>query len=403
MLTLAGHGRKPKKQHAPHGSGSIWWNPKRKRFEGKIRLIDTRGQRVRPTFYGKTRSEVREQFEQAKRDVADGLILDADNLTVEEHFEEWLRERRRKIAPNTASKYTNHTSNHIIPSLGRVKLADLNYRHINRFYSYLESKGLSPTTQADVASVLSMGLNDAVRKGLIRENPALKVTRPQADDEPARFLTPDEWRLWQEAARGERLEEMYHLAYWTGLRPSELLGLPWKSADLERRTLTVAQALHESGELIWIGKLKTKTSYRTISLSDEAMAALKRQRARQLAEKLKAGPKWRRPAVKPPYSNDLVFATADGNWLRRSTIYKYDLARVRERTSLHDVGLHTFRHTHAAVLIHMGATALEVQERLGHKDVAFTLKKYGHLFPGADGRAARLLDDFARRLAQGEE
>jgi len=50
-------------------------------------------------------------------------------------------------------------------------------------------------------------------------------------------------------------------------------------------------------------------------------------------------------------------------------------------------------------MIHMGANALEVQRRLGHKDVAFTLKKYGHLFPNADERVARLMDAFAAKLA----
>src|SRR5690606_27596422 len=257
---------------------------------------------------------------------------------------------------------------------------------------------LSATTRTDIARVLSMGVNDAVRKGLIRENPVHKVEGPQYEEEEARYMTPEEQAAFLEAARGERLEEFYILGLHTGLRPSELLGLPWENVELEQGKLRVAQALHESGADIWIGRLKYESPYRTISLGREAVAALKRRRARQLQDKLKAGKDWSPPKVEKPYSGNLVFTTETGGWLRRSTIYKHDLARVRERSGLHDVGLHTLRHTHAANMIHMGANALEVQRRLGHKDVAFTLKKYGHLFPNADERVAQLMDAFAASL-----
>src|SRR5690606_25524029 len=224
------------------------------------------------------------------------------------------------------------------------------------------------------------------------ENPVHKVEGPEYEEEEARYMTPEEQAAFLEAIKGERLEELYILGLHTGLRPSELLGLPWENVDLEQGKLRVAQALHESGSAIWIGRLKSEHSYRTISLGREAIAALKRQRVRQLQEKLKAGPKWSPPPVEKPYSGNLVFTTETGGWLRRSTIYKYDLARVRERSGLHDVGLHTLRHTHAANMIHMEIGRASCRERVGHKDVAFTLKKYGHLYPHADERVPQPMD-----------
>src|SRR5690606_28699837 len=121
------------------------------------------------------------------------------------------------------------------------------------------------------------------------------------------------------------------------------------------------------------------------------------RRVRQLQEKLKAGSSWEPPQVAKPYSGNLV-TTETGGWLRRITIYKYELARLRERPGLHDVGPNTLRHMHAANMIHMGANVLEIQQRLGHRAVTFTLKKYGHFFPDGHEGAARLMDQFAASL-----
>jgi integrase len=56
------------------------------------------------------------------------------------------------------------------------------------------------------------------------------------------------------------------------------------------------------------------------------------------------------------------------------------------------VGLHTFRHTHAALLIAAGVDIKTVQRRLGHENVSITLQIYGHLLPGQDERAAQAMD-----------
>src|SRR5690606_11632793 len=114
-----------------------------------------------------------------------GRNIEVNRITVKEHFEGWLREKSRKLRPNTLSKYKGHTSTHIIPHLGRVRLTDLNYRHINGFFDTLAelqrkdgSPRLGPGTQSDIANVLAMGLNDAVAKGIIPQNPVHLVERP---------------------------------------------------------------------------------------------------------------------------------------------------------------------------------------------------------------------------------
>jgi integrase len=59
-----------------------------------------------------------------------------------------------------------------------------------------------------------------------------------------------------------------------------------------------------------------------------------------------------------------------------------------------DVGLHGLRHTHASILIRRGVNAKVVSDRLGHKDVAFTLKTYAHLFEEQRREVAIGIHDF---------
>jgi hypothetical protein len=48
--------------------------------------------------------------------------------------------------------------------------------------------------------------------------------------------------------------------------------------------------------------------------------------------------------------------------------------------------------TEAAPSIATGASPLEVSRRVGHTSASFTLDRYGHLFPEADGAAAERVD-----------
>jgi integrase len=53
---------------------------------------------------------------------------------------------------------------------------------------------------------------------------------------------------------------------------------------------------------------------------------------------------------------------------------------------------HDLRHTAVALWIAAGANPKEVNMRAGHTSVAFTLDRYGHLFPGHDDELRDRLD-----------
>ena len=56
------------------------------------------------------------------------------------------------------------------------------------------------------------------------------------------------------------------------------------------------------------------------------------------------------------------------------------LTRVCKKINLRPIRVHDLRHSHASLLINLGANPLMIAERLGHDDVKMTMNTYSHLF-----------------------
>ena len=67
---------------------------------------------------------------------------------------------------------------------------------------------------------------------------------------------------------------MYYIELATGLRRGELLGLKWEDLDLEQGTLRVQRQIARINGEVVEAPLKTKNSYRTISLGADAIGIL---------------------------------------------------------------------------------------------------------------------------------
>lgn len=399
---------------------------------------DSEGKRIRPTVYGNTKEEVLAKIEKLREDVRNGAPAKRSQITVREHFQDWLLAKKGTVASGTYLLYENHVRVHILPELGRVRLKNLTYRRLNHFYwDHLEEKDLAPRTLYDIGAVLRMGLGDAVRKKLLDPEVVELATHPKKKKSRPRHMVQDEIDALLLAAKGDRMEPAFVLALHTGLRPGELLGLSWRDVDFDRKQLSVRQSLHEEDGKVFIGAVKTPASERTISLSDEAVSALRAQQLNQIAEQLETQD-WRN-------EDDLVFTNTKGGLNRRTHVASRHLKPVLHRAALvrlawrceldperllkvyeecgggpvragdkiryvdghtyvvekgdlmDDVSLHTFRHTHASVLILMGVDIKTVSARLGHENVEFTYATYVHLMPGQDEGAAKAMDRFFKQ------
>jgi integrase len=166
------------------------------------------------------------------------------------------------------------------------------------------------------------------------------------------------------------------------MRRGELLGLRWGDVDLNSATLRVRRSLTrtDNGRRLAIGDTKNMKSRRTVRLTPRAMEALKRHRAIQAEEKLKAGDLYG--------DHDLVLAGQGGGLINPSNLRRRSFMPLLKRAGLPQITFHDLRHTCASLLFQKNVYPKFVQELLGHASVAITLDTYSHMLPGMGGEAA---------------
>jgi len=133
-----------------------------------------------------------------------------------------------------------------------------------------------------------------------------------------------------------------------------------------------------SGELSF-GPPKTNASRRTVSMPGFLV--------KEVVRHLKGFPD----------RSQLVFASPEGGSIRRTNFCRRFWLPAVDSSVGRPCTFHSFRHTHAALLIGEGARPKVIQERLGHGSIRVTLDTYGHLVEGLDQAAADALDGAFKR------
>ena len=317
-------------------------------------------------------------------DKARGEFVTVQSRQVADYFETWLPaytgRTARGIREQTKQGYADRMRLHVLPTLGRRRLADLGPRDIKTLAATLRAKGLSENSVRLALAPLRAMLADAFEDEVIRRNPAAGVSvakaRPDHGDgeaPKAKALTDDELRgLLDELPEQWRL--MFELLAVTGLRIGELLGLQWRHLDLGRGRVLVRRRWYRGT----FAPPKSKYGRRDVPLT-EAMT----RRLWQLRKDTRAD------------DDALVFGSAEGTPLNDANLARRVFKPAAKRAGVPWASFHTLRHTCATALFRSGMNAKQVQGWLGHHAASFTLDTYVHLLPDDVGAAPAVFDGLA--------
>lgn len=173
----------------------------------------------------------------------------------------------------------------------------------------------------------------------------------------------DELRRFLDAIASDRLHPLFHLAAFTGMRRSELLGLRWADVDLDTATVSVRRVrIRVDGEMIEEARTKTSAGRRVVDLDDRTVAVLRRWQTDQKRERLAWGPAYR--------GSDAEFTAEDGAPLHADRVAKR-FARLQSSVDVPKIRFHDLRHTHASLLLAAGTPVLDVSKRVGHAAATF--------------------------------
>jgi integrase len=370
-----------------NGEGSITYRKKEGRYMARY-TVHTAGGPKRKTLYGRTRAEVSSKLAKAMVDREGGFHFNDEDVAVGEYLDRWLSDSvRGTVRASTYERHEGIIRTHIGPALGHIKLKNLTPAHVRSLHREKLDDGLAPATVRKIHSTLHKALSQAVSDGLIPRNAAaIKAPRPAPGE--IHPLSPDEARMFLEAAQGERFEALYVLAVTTGLRRGELLGLRWKDVDLESGVLRVGNALVREGGRYRLGETKTRRGHRSIRLTFQAVSALGAHRKRQLEERMRFSGLYK--------DHGLIFATQRGTPVNPENLVKRSFKPLLQQAGLPEIRFHDLRHTCATLLLGGGVHPKFVQELLGHATIAMTLDTYSHFLPSMGDQTARAMEDTLR-------
>ena len=358
-------------------------------WEGRITvgINPGNGKQMRRTFTGKTQKEVLEKMRAAAVSVDEGQFFEPSKMTVKEWFDTWLKEYSADKKYMTIDQYDSFGRNHIIPALGAVKLSKLTPVHIQKFYNQLSTeispktgKPLSAKSIRNIHGILSKCLNVAVDQGLIRSNPAERVTVPKVVKEEIKPLSEDEQKSFLKAIQNHRYRRVLVVMLFTGIRISEAIGLTWDCIDFQKGTLKVYRQLQrrraKDGGYTFAPLKNSKT--RIIQLSPYTINVLKEQQRQQVIDRFAAGDVWQGFQNTEEQKTAFVFTEETGEHLKQDKI-RTDFKEVCKEIGTPETRIHDLRHTFAVNSLQAGDDFKTVSDSLGHATAAFTLDVYGHV------------------------
>ncbi|MGJ8626609.1 MAG: site-specific tyrosine recombinase XerD [Sulfitobacter sp.] len=237
---------------------------------------------------------------------------------------------------------------------------------IEAYLVYCDAQGLAKSTRARRLSAIKQLYRFAFEEGLRTDNPALQIAGPGQDKRLPKILSEQEVDRLLEAARNSGRSKpdqtrntcLMELLYATGMRVSELVGLPISAARGDPRLLLI------------MGKGGKE---RMVPLSPPARAALADWLV--LRDKQDADAQ----AQKQPLSRFLFPSRGVSGHLTRHRFYllikEFAVAGGVDPAK---VTPHTLRHAFATHLLAHGADLRAIQTMLGHADVA-TTEIYTHV------------------------
>lgn len=232
---------------------------------------------------------------------------------------------------------------------------------IEGYLDALAAKGRAPRTRSQVLTVLRRFCRWAMAEGMLSRNPANRIARPTVVMTAPRELTDAQRYILKqrlEAEKSTRLKAIFALAYWAGLRISEIANLRYSNCQINQRAGVIT---------VIDGKGKKS---RTLDLHNKARRAL---------DDYLQEPANSRDARDP--ESEYLFTSQRAAWLRRegqpdqlsARGIDYLWRKLKQQATqvewayIHEITFHDLRHDFAHRARAAGWHLEEIAVYLGHQ------------------------------------
>ncbi|MFK7778296.1 MAG: site-specific integrase [Gimesia sp.] len=346
-----------------NGEGTVFKSKATRKWVAQVTYYED-GKRKRKTRSANNRSDANSHLRKLHEEIESGFSKCTD--TVGKYLKSWLKNVEHENTENTFISTRNIIQNHVIPLIGRKNLTKLSPLDIQDMVDKLRDSGTGSRTVQMAYSYLNTAMIRAYSFRMIRENPCGPVRKPKHSKAKANPFSVDEVQSLLKHLKGKQFHNLVYVAITTGMRPGELFGLFWENVDFDNAQIHVMQQLSNAGGRKKLKPPKTKSSVRTIDISQSTVDALADQR-KQLLRSGHAG-------------SEYVFLGRNGASVGYINFQKIWNAMLSEAEIEHR-GFHQTRHTFATFAISGGVPITAVSQALGHANTAITLSIYAHAMP----------------------
>lgn len=331
------------------------------------------------TFRG-TRAEAEKRCTQLLAEVDSGSFFQPSGMSLNSLLDRY--EESRDVRAVTLEHYKRTARVYLREALGPTPLSRLTPLGVQDLFDALRARGLSPGVIRNVYAVLSGALRYAVKKKLLKENPAADVDKPKLRQRTLPAMSEAEAGRFIEAARRDPNGLLFTFWLFTGLRPAEFLGVRWTDIELAGEGQAAYGLLTVRQRIIWLkgGRLdvdepKSEAGKRPVYFPAWLFNDLMEHKGRQDRH---------RAQMKDYHDHGLVFARPTGLPLRQDAVSVGMLKPLLKRAGLPEsYSPYTLRRSFCSLLRRAGVSAKEVSEQMGHTSPAFTERTYRTVYDSA--------------------
>lgn len=336
----------------------------------------------------KHEAELQEEFKKQKEE--------AVKITVQKYLDKWVSQKRNMVKPSTIRQYV-WLVNLLKEELSQT-FAELTPKKIQNIYERLlkREKPLKPQSIVHLHHLLHNFCEEAVEEGYMPKNIMDQVKRPRIPKEEMKFWSVEEMTKFLNAAKGHRYYMVYLLLLGTGMRIGECSALTWRDINWAKKTISITKTYSHAEKGMNLTDVKTASSKRNITISDNILEALGEHRKKQKHNiEIILGESWN--------VDHLINQTITENYYLPSNI-RSEMYKICKKAGVRRIRLHDFRHTYISLLYQIGTPVLVIATLTGHSDPAMIMKRYAHIEKlKLQEEAAVMINDYFSLDSSGEK
>jgi integrase len=303
-----------------------------------------------------------------------------------DYVKKWLDDKQARLGAGTAYDWQRIVESRLIPTLGDRQVSEIDVEMIEGLIAALK-RGTPPAPPAPntrdrrrkprepkkvsnrrvniILKVLRQSLDRAVSRGWLPENPARKIDLLREEKPEIDPLSLTEVKTFLGSGlENEDDRRYFRIAFFSGLRPGEEIGLQWDDIDWQRNIIRVRRSIGRFGK----GPTKTVESQCDVGMLPIVEQALRAQRAASQRQ------------------SPWVFANRDGGPLDITNLRERVWHSALRRAKLRARTLYQTRHTFATLMLELGESPGWVAKQLGHTNAEMVYRRYHRFIPNLRGR-----------------